>query len=232
MPSLRTLLPRVRTAVGRLIVRDPNGDPASGTAFHLGDGIFATAEHVIRDREIEHLLMDGTGRVLHVQERITPVDRRSDVALLRTDLPLPHTAIPLGYHFEAWMPETLPLTKVLLLGYPRIPWDGEGVLVATEAEVNAMFPHMHSPHRHLLLSSSAEGGFSGGPVVSEDGTLIGMVVEEVTGQARPTTQGGDGALHQSGYCLAISVEPLVRLIATLPTRPSWLDADVWRQARP
>ena len=49
MPSLtpRDLFERYAPAVAYVSVRLPNGDESIGSAFHVGEGVFVTARHVV-----------------------------------------------------------------------------------------------------------------------------------------------------------------------------------------
>jgi hypothetical protein len=64
------------------------------------------------------------------------------------------------------------LNKVLIMGYPKVPWAIESVLVTTEAEINALVQSILVPHPYYVLSATARGGFSGAPVINEEGHAI------------------------------------------------------------
>lgn len=72
MPSLtpRQLFDRYAAAVAYVAVELPNGDQAIGSAFHVGDGVFVTARHVVEGRKILEIantvhayVPDGAGLV-------------------------------------------------------------------------------------------------------------------------------------------------------------------------
>lgn len=52
MPRMRKLFERYASAVAYVAVRSPTGAESIGTAFHVGEGVFLTARHVVEQREI------------------------------------------------------------------------------------------------------------------------------------------------------------------------------------
>jgi hypothetical protein len=95
------------------------------------------------------------------------------------------------------------MSRVLLLGYPPIPFSKDPVLVAAEGEVNAVIDKHISPHPHFILSAVPRSGFSGGPAISEHGFLLGVLTESL---------GKGGEATESGFFAAISIEPLLALL--------------------
>jgi hypothetical protein len=92
------------------------------------------------------------------------------------------------------------MTRVLLMGYPRVPQSGEGLLVAVGGEVNAELNKLGGPNSpSFLISPLPRGGFSGGPVISEHGFLLGVMSEALVRAAEPT---------ELGFGSALSVEPI------------------------
>jgi hypothetical protein len=128
---------RAAGAVAFIAVVDPKGDEAIGSAFHIGDGIFVTARHVIDGVEIKEV---ATTKSAHLSEEaggktapprhLTIVDGpyngpdELDVAVFRVDLsdtPLP--AIAVSQHTDYSLGENdLTLSDILIIGYPPIPF--------------------------------------------------------------------------------------------------------------
>jgi hypothetical protein len=63
--------------------------------------------------------------------------------------------------------------------------------------------HNDEPYAHFILSSVPRGGFSGAPVLSEFGFLLGVLTDSLYGNDQP---------HELGFASAVSVEPLLELI--------------------
>jgi len=203
----------------RITVRTQDGDLSTGSAFHIGDGWLATAAHVLRGGEIEEVVGHRDHKV-QIDRVIYHSDERVDLALLKTDLDLSHYLtkttivnplegffqtdhISIGGHLDDWIGDELVLSKVLLMGFPPVPFSREPVLLAAEGEVNAVVDKYSGPHPHFIISCIGRGGYSGGPVLSEHGFLLGVLTESLV---------MDGKSEEVGYSSAISVEPLLALL--------------------
>lgn len=249
MTNLKNLYKKYRPSIVRIVVRDRNGDFATGTGFHIGDGLIVTARHVMREsirlsdfggqryeetdmevisitREVDKHELTVTATYLHIDEKV-------DLALLETDMEIHPfqdsetgrnlakgymAAIPLGASVDQWLKDHLILSKVLVMGYPKIPRARESFLVTTEAEINSLVHGILLPHPYYVLSSMARGGFSGAPVISEEGEVIGVIVESLYGDHKP---------EETGFNSAITIEPLVRILADRGARPRWIAVDIW-----
>ena len=219
----RELFEAYASAVAYCAVRSADGTESIGTAFHVGEGVFLTARHVVESKTILkfatttdryvadpngsttfagrkgrfELIPSGVGRVL--RGPLFHPDDRVDVAAFVVD-GLNPPAIPLGSHLDDWLnDEAFLLREVVVLGYPPIPFSREPKLIATRAEVNAVIDKYNGPHPHFIISAMARGGFSGGPCLIQWNFGLGLVTESL------------GANHQPaelGYLAVISVEPL------------------------
>lgn len=200
---------------------DKNGEPGVGTAFHIGDGYLVTARHVVEGRQLTNLIPASDGSVsIDSVEVIYPSDPTVDLALLKTDFSLDHYMknvhfwgrddvekvdhIEIGGHLDDWIDNGLVLMRVVAFGYPPIPTSPRSELVAVKGEVNAIIdPYVGSKHPLFVISPMARGGFSGGPVLTEDGWLLGVVTSSLL---------TDHAAPELGYGAALTVEPLWDLL--------------------
>lgn len=225
MPSLspRDLFKKYAPSVVYIWVELPNGDQSIGSAFHVGNGIFVTARHVVEGNKIQEIantirrdVPDESGNMTNhgVEGRFTTIfpskgkvtkgpffhpDDAVDIAALVVeglDCPI----IPLGSHLDDWInDEAFSLAQVLVMGYPPIPFSREPTLIASRAEVIAIVDKYTGGHPHFIVSSIARGGFSGGPCLIEWDFTLGIVTESlVDGDASP----------ESGYMAVLSVEPV------------------------
>jgi hypothetical protein len=197
-----------------------------GTAFHVGEGVFVTARHVVDGRVIKEVgfgdrsaidrhpaslesLKNGEyGAVRITDGPYFHMDPAVDVACFRID-PFPASEIPLGGHLDDWLGQfELVLHRTLLLGYPPIPLTNEPVLVVSVGEVNSLVDlYVGCRHPHFIISSMARGGFSGAPALvaydelnSEGGTaVLGLVTQSLT---------RDQSQPELGYMAILSVEPI------------------------
>ena len=67
------------------------------------------------------------------------------------------------------------LDRTLTLGYPPLTCMTEAVLVAQRGEINAISKDWNNGE-NIIISSITRPGNSGGPVVSEEGFIVGIVV--------------------------------------------------------
>ena len=56
----RKLFHEHATALAYIDVKKPNGDRSVGSAFHVGDGVFVTARHVVENKEDVEVRITGT----------------------------------------------------------------------------------------------------------------------------------------------------------------------------
>lgn len=140
--------------------------PATSTgsgAFVTSDGLVLTAEHVIRGAKyIEVLTPDG--RRLRV--RVKTASQRLDLAILETGAPAPAFLPVRLMHVAAG-------AKVFTVGYPVPGVLGQEPKVS-DGIVNAA-SGIQDDAGIMQISIPIQPGNSGGPVVTEDGRLIGVV---------------------------------------------------------
>lgn len=225
MPSLspRKLFERYAPAVAYVCVELPNGEQSIGSAFHVGDGVFITARHVVDGNKILEIAntieryvpdesgnttfhdLEGSFRVVCpskgrvVQGPLFHPDDSVDVAALVVE-GLDCPVIPLGSHLDDWInDEAFTLAQVVVMGYPPVPFSKEPTLIASRAEVNAIIDKYTGGHPHFIVSSIARGGFSGGPCLIEWDFALGLVTESLIEA---------NASAESGYMAVVSIEPV------------------------
>jgi hypothetical protein len=210
---------RAAGAVAFVAIVDAKGDEGIGSAFHIGDGIFVTARHVIDGVTIKeiattksaHLTEEAGGKVAPPR-RLEIIDgpyfapSNLDVAVFRVNLgaaPLP--AITVSRHTDYSLGENdLVLSDILVIGYPPIPFTTVPTQVVTLGQINAVVRVRHSPILHFVASAMARGGFSGGVALDQSGTALALVTESL-GQADMPVE--------TGYMSLLSIEPAVDLAA-------------------
>jgi len=203
----------------RITTKTDGGALQCGGAFHIGDGWLATARHVITDGALIELQQHDSMVLQHDQIIFASDD--VDLALVHTDFDLTQYMtrttikgyeqdwkedhIIIGGHLDDWISDDwMMLTEVLLMGYPPIPLANERRLVAMRGEVNGVIDMYRGPrHPHFIISPLPRGGFSGGPVITSYGALLGVMTESLVMDELPA---------ELGYGAAITVEPLWGLL--------------------
>lgn len=203
-----------------------DGGEGIGTAFHVGNGVFVTARHVVEGRKIKEVGFDDQS-MTHILNRQAALsksfelpklaiasgpffhsDPSVDVACFTLSVS-PDSYIPLGGHLDDWLGQyELVLNRTLVLGYPPIPLSKKPVLFASSGEINALVDlYGGTHHPHFLISSMARGGYSGGPVMvaydedNESGgiALLGTVTQSLV---------KDESSTETGYFAVLTVEPI------------------------
>ncbi len=210
-----------KACMARVIVRNTNGDLSCAAAFHIGDGYLVSTAHVFKQHTLVTLDSVYLARDIAVERFIFPGDENLDLVVLKTDFSREGTMrflnamgvsqgrlwtdrLPLtGYPHDRFGDE-LTLSRVLLMGFPRIPLTSDAYLVAVEGHVNAVVRSLRDRYNHFIVSSVPRGGFSGGPVISEHGYVLGVLTEGLY---------EDGQVVENGFTNAISLDPLLRLLS-------------------
>lgn len=140
--------------------------PKIGTGsgvFISADGMVLTAEHVIRDaKQIEVIAKDGS----RFQAKVHASSRSLDLAILTTNTTAT-TYLPVR------LTGPTPGAKVFTVGYPvpgvlgQTPKVSDGIINAASG--------IRDDAGFMQISIPIQPGNSGGPVITEDGTLVGVV---------------------------------------------------------
>lgn len=222
----RTQFRQFSRAVAYVTTFDDGGNDGIGTSFHIGDGVFVTARHVVENREIKEIGFDDSWALYEMSKDPKNWGKKhthgaisikkgpfyhpnsdTDVACF-VAAPYPREYIPLGGHLDDYLSQyELVLYRTLVLGYPPIPFSDRPSLVASLGEVNALIGKYTGGHPHFVISTIARGGFSGGPaLVAYDennpngGTAaLGLVTESLTSNYQPV---------ELGYMAVLTVDPI------------------------
>lgn len=161
------------------------GDADIGTAYYIGNGQFATAAHCVTSMNSFNMLKpDGTP--YNIKEAWFATDQNTDdydLALLVVD------EVPACRPF--WLGEPTVLDDVLVMGFPPIPGlnmvlTAETASVATREKAlckAVVGQHVGEADSYLskldyfLINARVKGGNSGGPVINNEGRVIGTVVQ-------------------------------------------------------
>lgn len=145
------------------------GDIYTGSGFFITqDGYFVTNYHVIRDAS-EIQLRDQKGR-LHNAEVIR-TDKANDLAILKAEGNFSYLPIANSRGIRRG-------SSVITVGYPHIDVQGLEPKV-TEGIINSLSGIGDDP-RVYQISAPVQAGNSGGPLVTNEGNVIGVVVSKLS----------------------------------------------------
>ena len=137
------------------------GALGTGSGFAIGEGLIVTNRHVIEDGTAVSLnTWDGGS----IQAQVHGVDVADDLALVRVDRTLPSAGVLAADDPPAG-------TEVTVVGYPL---GGHLEFVRGDVVDYARLDSADGP-RVLRLSAEIWPGNSGGPVLDDDGRVVGVV---------------------------------------------------------
>ncbi len=141
----------------------------SGTGFLISsDGYLLTSHHVV-DGAKGLLIKDATGRIFPA--RIVESDYVNDLSLLKIEDA--HGHLPLGSMNSA--PKG---GKVITVGFPHVDIQG-GESKVTEGLISS-HTGIQGDTRFYQTTTPIQSGNSGGPLVSMDGQVVGIVVSKLS----------------------------------------------------
>ena len=145
-----------RGSVAFIATLDSNDNEGIGSAFHVGNGVFVTARHVLEDRTVKEIGFDDDSIICLLNDKAAHsralrlpsieitggphfhADPKVDLACFTLSIQ-PTSYIPLGGHLDDWLTQyELVLNRTLVMGYPPIPFSDRPNLFASSGEVNAL----------------------------------------------------------------------------------------------
>ena len=214
-----------RNSVIYIEIEKDDKEKGIGTAFHIGDGVFVTARHVVEGKTITELAVDtgydplkgAFGEPIKdvlciVNGPLYHPDPKVDLACFTVDKP-PVNQLPLGGHLDCFLgPHELLLNRTLVLGFPPVPVSTRPHLLACFGEINGLIEmYMGSKHPSFVVSTTARGGFSGAPVLvayDEQNKITGTAVLGVVTESLVR----EGAPPEIGYMTVTTVEPIYDML--------------------
>ncbi|MFC5268148.1 S1C family serine protease [Kribbella qitaiheensis] len=183
----------MRTGVARLQVATCSAS-GSGSGLLIAPNLILTAAHVVYGAKSITIALDSGaagGDSAIRQAQVVALDRSADLALVRVDKPMT------GHVFRLAKGDPEIGDRVALIGYPF----GDAHLSARFGYIGDLDRTEHFPddegHRvavsNLFTTDAAMNpGNSGGPVITPDGTVVGVVSGKRTWVDERTTAEGTG----------------------------------------
>ncbi|MGV0748055.1 S1 family peptidase [Mycolicibacter minnesotensis] len=178
------IIPSYQAVTLQLAGHDEDGSPVGswGTGLIVDHNLVITNKHVVTGLagfSAGLSVYPSSNRANAEQVECTCIAKPHpalDVAVIEAQLPegkyLPRLA-GMAFRDPEWADE------VYVFGYPRVPMTAEMALTVQRGEVvNPAAETIPDRHKIFLYSAIARPGNSGGPVVAQDGRVIGLVVED------------------------------------------------------
>ena len=155
-----------------------NGVAVAGTGLVVHPDYVLTCRHVVSDMKV-----DGEqtfqGRKYAVNEESMRKHSDVDIAVVRVD------GAPLTLLKGALFQAPIVAQTVYTLGYPKLPGLREAPVTMQQGAVTNECVTSLSGESLFLYSAISRPGNSGGPVMSEDGYVVGLSIVDARGQYHP-----------------------------------------------
>lgn len=188
-----------------VIVKNAKGDIEMGTCFRFNTGIL-TAKHCLTAEEVS------------IQGYTADQLKQCPVIISRDDEYLDMAYIELGKQSPIIHDEANVLDEVLAMGYPKIPMFNEFCTaerasvssIATKGAVASLANQYMTPsvERLMLITARIRGGNSGGPIINEDGAVVGVAFAEPF---------FDGNYDDMGYGIAYPISAYFQMLENCTT---------------
>lgn len=189
------IIPSYNAVTVQLVGHDDDGSPVGSG----GTGLVVDHQHVITNKHVLTGLADTSSGLSVYPSRNHPDAEQVnfsatahphptlDVAVIKFDMPEDKYIPRLGgmaFRDPDWADE------VYVFGYPSVPMTAEMAITVQRGEiVNPTTTTIPDRHKIFLYSAIARPGNSGGPIVAQDGRVIGLVVEDSAPSTRAAAPG-------------------------------------------
>ncbi len=146
-----------------------HGKTTSGSGFFITqDGYFVTSHHVISNAS--KIILNDTSGKKH-EAVVVKADKFNDIAILKAEGSFSHLPIANSRGSKRGLP-------IITIGYPHIDAQGTEPKL-TEGLINSLSGAMDDP-RVFQISAPVQSGNSGGPLVTREGNVIGVIVSKLS----------------------------------------------------
>ena len=181
-----------------LIGTTKDGDPAIGSGILVSENEILTCAHVLNDMSLSHVESFSGENVEVLQQHPHP---EVDVGIVTLRQNRTYDS---GLGFVN--PEML--KEVVTIGYPRIPQSRDNIQVVQRGEI-VQANYINCFNEELFLFSAiARPGNSGGPVISVDGSVCGIVARDLP----------KDDTDQHPFFAGIPTSVIVKALSEIPTR--------------
>ena len=178
-----------------------DGDAVAGTGLVVHPSHVLTCRHVVSGMKVDER-QTFQGKACGISEDAIHEHADVDIAVIRVDGP---ALAPLqGAMFQA----PVVAQTVYTLGYPKLPRLRDASVVMQPGAVTNEAVTSLGGESLFLYSAIARPGNSGGPVMSDDGYVVGLCTEDVSGEY---DRAGAFSPHYAGIPAQVVVEAVASL---------------------
>lgn len=165
MPAIEELSAAAESVVG---IQDSKGGQGAGVVIaHICNNSYVlTCHHVVSGyKRVKVIRREGDRRFIATPGTVERMDDKNDVAIVRTSRRLPVPAIQIAEE------EPERYEKVFGIGV------GSGIFgLAFEGLISARGGSGMQDGKNYVFTGLAVGGMSGGPLIDDDGALVGLIM--------------------------------------------------------
>lgn len=192
-----------------LVWEKENGDPSLGTGFKIWGGI-ATARHCIEDPKTLSIkgysVEELVNSKIYVSDNpnldiaFIDVGRKEEISALADDGKVLQDVLTLGY------PKIPTFTDFLTAEKATISSKADVRLTPTKGSITAFGTDYFAKTELMLITAKICGGNSGGPVINEEGSVVGISCRI------PNYEGDIGDYDNLGYGIVVPIKYLSEII--------------------
>lgn len=161
---------------------DNKGNERSGTGILISSNVILTCAHVIKDMKIHKELSINEVKY-KIKDEIP--HETVDMGIITLQEPICESL----YCADIALRNSFLLEKIIIAGFPVVPFKKDGGPIIQSGEICGSIETIQKEHPELeLFTAISRPGNSGGPIISADGKILGIVIQNLEGKYTDSSQ--------------------------------------------